>query len=86
MGLSRAARFDALLHRIRAEYREMPNLRLTPSEAQRLFGLEPSACHAALDALLTENFLCRTRDGLFVRAPTMHQPTPAKPKTKRPGT
>jgi hypothetical protein len=62
--------YEELLQRVRAEYTEMPSLRLTPSQAQRLFGLEPSAGGAVLDALLTENFLCRTSDGLFMRSAT----------------
>ena len=59
-----------LLQRIREEYREMPNLRLTPSQATRLFGLEPSICATMLDALVNEHFLSRTADGLFVRTTT----------------
>jgi len=58
-----------LLQRIRAEYQEMFSLRLTLSEAQRLFGLEPLMCSAVLDALLHEHFLTRTSAGLFVQSP-----------------
>ena len=69
MGISSGpAPLDALVHRVREEYRESPSLRLTPSQAQRLFGLEPLVCVAILEALLTENFLSRTSDGLFVRS------------------
>ena len=57
-----------LLQRVREEYREMPNLRLTPSQATRLFGVEPSQCAALLDALVNEHFLTRTAEGLFVRS------------------
>ena len=56
-----------LLQRVREEYREMPSLRLTPSQATRFFGVEPSMCAALLDALVDEHFLSRTTDGLFVR-------------------
>jgi len=48
----------------------MPNLRLTPSQATRLFGVEPLQCAALLDALVNEHFLTRTADGLFVRSAT----------------
>jgi len=58
---------ETLLHRVREEYREMPSLRLTALQAQRLFGLEPLACAAILGALTKEKFLSRTRGGLFVR-------------------
>jgi hypothetical protein len=57
-----------LLRRVREEYREMPSLRLTPSQATRLFGLTPSECAALLEALVNEHFLSRTADGLFVRS------------------
>ena len=62
------ASLDELLQRVREEYREMPNLRLTPSQATRLFGVDPSQCAALLDALVNEHFLTRTADGLFVRS------------------
>jgi hypothetical protein len=58
-----------LLQRVREQYREMPSLRLTPSQATRLFGLEPSVCAAMLQALETEHFLSRTGQGVFVRSP-----------------
>ena len=66
MCTSPASPLERLLQRVRAEYREMPSLRLTPSQAQRLFGLEPSAWVAVRDALLTESFLYWTSDGLFM--------------------
>jgi hypothetical protein len=69
---SRPAPLEALLQRVREEYRESPSLRLTPSQAQRLFGLEPLVCVAILQALLTEDFLSRTSDGLFVQAASSH--------------
>jgi hypothetical protein len=39
--------------------------------------MEPSTSVAVLDALLMENFLTRTGDGLFVRSTTRNQSTPA---------
>lgn len=70
MGISaRAVPSKDLLQWVRAEYQEMSSLRLTPSQAQRLFGLEPLMCRAALEALLHEHFLTRTSAGLFVQSP-----------------
>jgi hypothetical protein len=69
MRTSDASPFDALLQQVRAAYTDRPTLRLTPSQAQRRFGLEPLAWVAVLDALVAENFLSRTSDGLFVRRP-----------------
>lgn len=57
---------DALV-RIRAEYMEMPGLRLTPAQAERLCGFDRATCELALRALAAARFLSRTRDGAYVR-------------------
>ncbi len=59
---------DALLRRIRAEFREMPGLCLTVPQARRLWALQDSACEAVLARLLHDGFLRFTADGSFVRA------------------
>jgi hypothetical protein len=59
---------SALLRRIRAEYLEMPGLRLTAPQAQCLFGLDRETWDAALAALLDAKFLSRTHNGLFAMA------------------
>ena len=59
---------EDLLQRVREEYRDAPSLRLTPSQAQRLFRVEPVMCVAMLEALLKENFLFRSSDGLFAQS------------------
>jgi hypothetical protein len=56
------------LQRIRGEFLEMPGLRLTARQAQRLWGLDAPGCAALLEALVATGFLKRTRDGAFVRA------------------
>jgi hypothetical protein len=63
-----SAELEEQLLRVRQEYLDTPNLRLTPSGAQRLFELQPLPCMAILEVLLGENFLWRTSDGLFVRS------------------
>jgi hypothetical protein len=60
-------RIDDVLQRIQGEYLEMPGLRLTAAQAQRLWGLERDVCDALLGALVDAKFLTRTRDGAFVR-------------------
>lgn len=60
-------RVEDVLQRIQGEYLEMPGLRLTTAQAQRLWGLERDVCEALLAALVDTKFLCRTRDGAFVR-------------------
>ena len=57
-----------VLRRVRGEYIEMPGLRLTTAQAQRLWGLDRQACDALLGALVDAKFLFRTRDGAFVRS------------------
>ena len=44
----------------------MPGLRLTPAQAQRLWGLAAHECEALMHALLDARFLRRTRDGSFI--------------------
>jgi hypothetical protein len=56
------------VHRIRAEYLEMPGLSLTPIEIQRMWGLDPAMCDELLETLVNVGFLRRMRRGGFVRA------------------
>ncbi len=58
---------NALLTRIRAEYLEMPGLRLTLGQAQRLCGVERALCTRVLDALVAERFLCVKANGMYAR-------------------
>jgi hypothetical protein len=60
-------RIDEVLQRIQGEYIEMPGLRLTAAQAQRLWGLERDLCDALLGALVDAKFLAQTRDGVFIR-------------------
>lgn len=43
--------------RIHAEYEEMPGLKLTLSQASRLFNVDPARCAQALDALVADGQL-----------------------------
>jgi hypothetical protein len=56
-----------VVRRIRGEFLEMPGLRLTPEQAQRLWRLDETSCEAVLGALVDARFLTKTRDGAFVR-------------------
>jgi hypothetical protein len=60
-------RIDEVLQRIQGEYVEMPGLRLTAAQAQRLWGLDRDVCDALLGALVDAKFLSQTRDGAFIR-------------------
>jgi len=66
----RSAAPVALLQRVREQYRDMPGLKLTTPQATRLFGVAPSLCATMLGALVMENFLSRTGEGVFVRSTT----------------
>ncbi|HZJ34369.1 MAG TPA: hypothetical protein VFD21_22535 [Vicinamibacterales bacterium] len=57
-----------VLRRVQGEYIEMPGLRLTIAQAQRLWGLDRAVCDALLGALVEAKFLFRTRDGAYMRA------------------
>lgn len=56
-----------VVRRIRGEFLEMPGLRLTAQQAQRLWRLDEHACDRVLGELVNARFLARTRDGAFVR-------------------
>jgi hypothetical protein len=56
-----------IVERLRAEYLEMPGLRLKREEIERLCGIEQSLSEAVLDALLEAKFLSRKQDGYYTR-------------------
>ena len=58
---------DVLTH-LRAEYLEMPGLRLKPEQVQRLCGIERTICQPALDSLVESKFLCHTPAGAYALA------------------
>lgn len=59
--------FPLLLQRVRSEFNEMPGLRLTPAQAAKLLGLDPSSCQRVINALVQSAFLRWTPDGTVVR-------------------
>src|SRR5678816_3706382 len=59
---------EDVMRRVQGEYLEMPGLRLTMAQAQRLWGLDRLACDSLLGALVDAKFLFRTRDGAFMRS------------------
>ena len=67
-GDSRA--YQQIIDRVRAEYQEMPGLRLTLDQAQRLFGLDHSVCIAILGSLVLAQFLSLEPDGRYARCTT----------------
>jgi hypothetical protein len=53
---------------IRAEYLEIPGLRLTKAQVERLWGLDSVTSEALLAALVDVRFLRRTAHDAYVRA------------------
>ncbi len=66
--------------RIRAEYLEMPGMRLTPAQVQRLSGVEISICALVLDDLVRAQFLHRGLDGSYARG---GDGDPSRPRVAR---
>ncbi len=57
----------AVIDRIRAEFLEMPGLRLTVRQVQRLFGVDHATCQEVLDVLVGIKFLRMNADGTYMR-------------------
>jgi hypothetical protein len=55
-----------ILRRIRAEFSEMPGLKLTVAQAQRLWAIDPPTCERVIESLTGSGFLVRTRDGAVI--------------------
>ena len=59
---------EALLRRVRGEFREMPGMRLTLEQAMRLWTLDRRTCLVVLDSLVTAKFLEQDCNGRYVMA------------------
>ena len=59
---------DEVLRRVRAEFLEMPGLRVTRAQARRLWALDDAVCEAVLSALVDARFLVESRNASFMRA------------------
>jgi hypothetical protein len=73
--------YEHVLSRLRAEYLEMPGLRLTREQVQRLCGVERAVCQPVLDTLVETKFLCMKADGTYARltdGADVPRPRPAK--------
>jgi hypothetical protein len=55
-----------LLRRVESEYREMPGLRLTLPQAQRLFALREDVCARVLTTLADQAILRRDANGAYI--------------------
>jgi DNA-binding IclR family transcriptional regulator len=57
---------DAIV-RVENEYREMPGLSLTLSQAARLWGMDRGTCEALLEHLIERRVLKRASNGTYIR-------------------
>jgi|SoiMethySBSTD1v2_1073268.scaffolds.fasta_scaffold1031670_2 hypothetical protein len=57
---------STLLQRIRAEFREMPGLKLTAAQATRLWQLDPRRSEEFLNTLVGDGLLRRNADGAYL--------------------
>ena len=57
---------EQILDRLRGEFREMPGMRLTLEQVQRLCGIEPPLCKLALETLVEAKFLRVGSDGTYM--------------------
>src|SRR5690349_10254453 len=62
---SASRRIEDLLMRIEGEFLDVPELRLTVSQAQRHFGVDQITCEAILDALVDAGVLFKTADRVY---------------------
>lgn len=59
--------YEQLFERIRAEFLEMPGMRLTAAQVERLAGEDRSICQSVLDELVRAGFLCSSANGSYGR-------------------
>lgn len=53
------------IERLQAEFLEMPGLRLTVGQIQRLCGVDQAVCQGVLDRLVAVKFLRANADGTY---------------------
>jgi hypothetical protein len=67
-GVSDTSSYRQAFDRIRAEYLEMPGMRLTVEQVHRLSGVDIEICTAVLEDLVRAKFLQAGADRTYLRA------------------
>ena len=62
----------AAAERMRSEFLEMPGLRLTERQIQRLCGIDHAVCTEAINILVAARFLCARPGGMYARVADGH--------------
>ena len=63
--LFRTFKDEALMRRVRGEFREMPGMRLTIEQAMRLWDVDRQTCQSLLSSLVDEHFLEHDEHGRY---------------------
>jgi Fic family protein len=63
--ISNAGPYQQVFERIRAEFLEMPGMRLTAKQVERLAGVDRSICQSVLDDLVRAGFLSTWENGRY---------------------
>jgi hypothetical protein len=71
--------YEQALNRIRAEFMEMPGMRLTLRQVERLSGVGSSVCRLVLDDLVRAGFLAAGADGTYARPTGLDRMTSRSP-------
>jgi hypothetical protein len=73
------------LRQMQLDYVEMPHLRVTLRQAQRLWRLPLELCEAGLSSLIEKGFLIQVPDGSYVRRGTVRRWQPRASSHSRAG-
>jgi hypothetical protein len=65
LSVAEVLRTDPQLRKIWHEFAEMPGLRLTVAQGQRLWAMDRATCAALLDRLVSADLLVRGGDGRY---------------------
>jgi len=80
--------YEQAFNLIRAEFMEMPGMRLTPQQVERLSGVVNSVCQRVLDDLVRAGFLSVGANGSYARLSTgldrITSPSPSAESNQRP--
>ena len=75
--------YEQAFKRVRTEYQDMPGMRLTARQVQRLSGVETSVCKRVLDDLVRAKFLHVEHDGAYARCTGLPAALPRTTKSNR---
>jgi len=78
-----ATPYEQAFNRIHAEFVEMPGMRLTPAQVERLSGVSSSVCRVVLDDLVRARFLSVGEKGTYLRTTGVDRDRPATPARSR---